>query len=57
MSDRNPKIVLAGCAVGGTGAIFASKKICLQLKEELEQDIKSNVKKLLINDINSGLKH
>ena len=57
MSDRNPKIILAGCAVGGTGVIFASKKFCLQLKEELEQDITIKVKESLTNDINPELQH
>ncbi len=57
MSDRNPKIVLAGCAVGGTGAIFASKKFCLQFKEELERDITIKVRESLTNDINPERQH
>ena len=57
MSYKNPKFFLAGCAVGVTGAIFASKKFCLQLKEELERDITVKVKKSLIKDINPEVKH
>ncbi|MGL5871406.1 MAG: hypothetical protein ACRC2R_03385 [Xenococcaceae cyanobacterium] len=47
MPSNNPKIFLARGSVGGIGAIFASRRLCLQLKEKIERDITTQVKQEL----------